>query len=50
MGQQPVANIVQEGEIEPWIGQLKAAGIFPIDTAADGIRRLTIGEPFESPA
>jgi hypothetical protein len=47
MGKQPVAKIVQEGEIEPWVGQFKAEGIFPIDTAADGIRRLTIGEPFD---
>jgi hypothetical protein len=50
MGQQPVANIVQEGEIDAWVGQLKAEGLFPIHAAADGIRRLTIGEPFDRPA
>jgi hypothetical protein len=40
-------KIVQQGEVKAGVGQLKAEGILPIHTAADRIRRLAIGEPFD---
>ena len=47
MGEQALAKIVQQGEVKARVGQLEAEGIFPIHTAADGIRRLAVGEPFD---
>ncbi len=47
MGEQPLAKIVQQGEVEPWVGQVEAQDIFPIHAAADRIGRLTVGEPFD---
>ena len=37
MGQQAVAKIVQQREVEAWVGQVEAEGILPIHAAADGI-------------
>jgi hypothetical protein len=50
MGEQPLAKIVQQREVEAGVGSLKAQSILPIHTAADGIGRLAVGEPFDSPA
>jgi hypothetical protein len=47
MGAQAVAKIVQQREVEPRIRQVEAQGIHPVHTAADGIGRLAIGEPFD---
>jgi hypothetical protein len=45
MGGQPVAKIVQQGEVEAWVGQFETEGILPIYTAADGIGGLAVGQP-----
>jgi hypothetical protein len=45
MGEQPLSNIVHHGEVEARVGQCKAEGLFPVETAADGISRLAVGEP-----
>jgi hypothetical protein len=50
MGEQATAKVMQQGEVKPWIGQLKTQGILPIHAAMDGIRRLAVGEPLDSPA
>ncbi len=50
MRQQPVATLGPEGASEAWVGPLKAEGVFPRQAAADGIRRRTLGAPFDSPA
>ena len=47
MGQQPLAKIVQEGEVKPRIVQVQAQRVFPIYTAADRIRRLAIRQAFD---
>jgi hypothetical protein len=47
MGQHAAAKIVQQREVEAWVGSLQAQGILPIHPAADGIRCLAIGEPFD---
>jgi hypothetical protein len=47
MGEQPPPKIVQQGEVKSRVGQLEAQGLLPVHTAADRIRRLAIGEPFE---
>ena len=47
MGEQAVAKIVQQGEVEARVRQVEAEGIFPIHTAADRIGRLAVGEPFD---
>jgi hypothetical protein len=47
MGEQATATIVHQREVKSWVGQLEAQGILPIHTAADRIRRLAIGEPFD---
>jgi hypothetical protein len=47
MGEQAVAKIVQQGKVEPGVGELKAQGIFPIHAAPDGIGGLAVGEPFD---
>jgi hypothetical protein len=47
MGQQAAAKIVQQHEVEAWVGSLKAEGILPIHAAADGIGRLAVGQPFD---
>jgi hypothetical protein len=46
MGEQPLTKIVQQGEAEPRVTEVETQGIFPIHAAADGIGRLSIGEPF----
>jgi len=46
MGEQAVAKIMQQREVEPWIRQVEAERIFPVHAAADGIGGLAIGEPF----
>jgi hypothetical protein len=46
MGEQPLTEIMQQGEVEPWVTEVETQGIFPIHAAADGIGRLAIGEPF----
>jgi hypothetical protein len=47
MGEQALAKIVQQGEVEPWIKEVEAQGILPIHTAAHGISSLAIGKPFD---
>jgi hypothetical protein len=47
VGEQPLPKIVQQGEVKSRVGQLKAERIFPIHAAADRIRRLAVGEPFD---
>ena len=47
MGAEPVATIVHAGAVEPWVGPRKAEGLRPRQAAADGIRRLAVGEPVE---
>ena len=43
---QPGAKLAQDGMVEAGIGQFQAQDIFPINAAADRIRRLAIGETF----
>jgi hypothetical protein len=47
MGEQTTAKIVQQGEVEAWVGQFETQGIFPIHAAADGIGGLAVGEPLD---
>jgi hypothetical protein len=47
VGEQALPKIVQQREVKPRIALLAAQGILPIYTAADRIRRLAIGEPFD---
>jgi hypothetical protein len=47
MHEQTLAKIVQQGEVKARVGQLEAQGILPIYTAADRIRCLAIGQPFD---
>ena len=47
MGEQALAKIVQQGEVEARVMQVEAEGIFPIHTTPDGIGRLAVGEPFD---
>jgi hypothetical protein len=47
MGEQAAAKIVQQGEVEAWIGQFETQGVLPIHTAADGIGGLAVGEPLD---
>ena len=46
MGEQALAKIVQQGEVEARVMQVKAEGLLPIHAAPDRIGRLAVGEPF----
>jgi hypothetical protein len=46
MGQHATAKVMQPREVEAGVGPGEAEGIRPIHTAADGIRRLAVGQPF----
>ena len=45
-GDEPGAELAQDGMVEARIGQFQSQDIFPINAAADGIRGLAIGEAF----
>ena len=45
-GDQPGAELAQDGMVEAGIGEFQPQDIFPINAAADGIRGLAIGEAF----
>ena len=47
MGQSAAATIRHQGEVNPGVGKLKAPGLWPIETAAAGLRRLAVREPCE---
>jgi hypothetical protein len=47
MGEQALAKIVQEAEIDAEVGQLKIQGLVPIETVAYGICCLAVSEPFD---
>jgi len=47
MDEQAVAKVMQQGEVEPGVGELKAQGLFPIHAAAHRIGRLAVREPFD---
>ena len=47
MRQQPLAELVQQGEVKARVMQVEAEGIFPLHAASHGIRRLAVGEPFD---
>ena len=49
MGEQPLLNVVHQGEIEARVGQCTGEGLFPIETAADGVSRLAVGKPLAVP-
>src|SRR5262245_55953602 len=40
------AELAEDGMVEAWVGQFETQDIFPINTAADRIGRLAIGQPF----
>ena len=48
MGEHAAAKIMQQGEVTPWVGELKAQRLFPLHAAADGIGCLAVGEPFDT--
>jgi len=45
-GDQPGAELAQDGMVEAGIGEFQPQGILPIDAAADGVGRLAIGKAF----
>jgi hypothetical protein len=47
MGEQALAEIVQQGEGKARVMQVEAEGIVPIHPAPHGIGRLAVGEPFD---
>jgi hypothetical protein len=47
MGEQALAKIVQQGEVEARVVQVEAERIFPIYAAVDGVSRLAVGEAFD---
>jgi hypothetical protein len=47
VGEQTATKIVQQGEVEAWVGQFETQGILPIHTAANRIGGLAVGEPLD---
>jgi hypothetical protein len=47
MGESPVATLVDEGAVAPWVGPVETPGLWPIQAAADGSGGLAVGEPGE---
>src|SRR5215471_14467877 len=45
-GNQPCPELAEHGGVEAWIRQLQIQRVLPVDTAAHGVRRLSIREPF----
>jgi hypothetical protein len=50
VGQYATAKVMPQGEVKAGVRSVEAERILPIHAAADGIGRLAVGEPFDSPA